>query len=170
MYERKVYYNLKRIVHIPEVAAELHQDVFLKIWNKRDFIDPYRPFEGFLVSVARNCAIDFYRKAAKDKQLIDQLALLMTEVHDPIAEFIDLKETSEALEVAINKLPPQRRLVFRKIKLEHQSYENAAMHFGVSVGTIKDHMAKALHFLRNEISDSKLLSLSAVILIFLDKK
>lgn len=159
-YERKVYHNLKRIVHIPEAAAELHQDVFLKVWNKREYLDPDKPFEGFLVHIAKNAAIDFYRKAARDKKLTDQLALQMTELHDPIADIIALKETNSALEEAINKLPPQRGLVFRRIKMEHQSYENAAWHFGVSVGTIKDHMAKALNFLRTEIINSKRFLLS----------
>ncbi|WP_316838945.1 RNA polymerase sigma factor [Pedobacter gandavensis] len=156
-YERKIYYNLRKLVHIPEVVGELHQDVFLKVWNKREELNPDMPFEGFLVCIARNCAIDFYRKAARDKKLTDQLALQMTEVHDPIADSIALKETNQALEDAINKLPPQRGLVFRRVKMEDQSYENAAGYFGVSKGTIKDHMAKALLFLRREITNIKLL-------------
>lgn len=159
-YERKVYYNLKKLVHIPEIVGELHQDVFLKVWSKRESLDPDRRFEGFLVHIAKNCAVDFYRKAARDKKLTDQLALQMTEFHDPIDDIIALKETNRALETAINKLPPQRGLVFRHIKMEHQSYENAAWHFGVSLGTIKDHMAKALQFVRREISNSKRLLLS----------
>lgn len=159
-YERKVYYNLKKLVHIPEIAAELHQDVFLKVWNKREYLDPDRSFEGFLVHITKNCAIDFYRKAARDKQLTDQLALQMTELHDPITDSIALKETNHALEKAISKLPPQRGLVFRRIKMEHESYENAAWHFGVSVGTIKDHMAKALQFVRTEVINSKRFFLS----------
>ncbi|WP_316818129.1 RNA polymerase sigma factor [Pedobacter nyackensis] len=163
-YERKVYYNLKKLVHIPEIAGELHQDVFLKVWNKRAYLDPDMPFEGFLVTIARNCAIDFYRKAARDKLLTEQLALLMTEFHDPISEIIALKETNKVLEMAISKLPPQRGLVFRRIKMENQSYENTARHFGVSIGTIKDHMAKALQFVRAEISNSKLILLPAFII------
>lgn len=163
-YERKVYYNLKKIVHIPEIAAELHQDVFLKVWNKREYLDIETPFEAFLLTIARNSAIDFYRKAARDKKLTDQLILLMTEVYDPIADIMALKETSSALETAISKLPPQRRLVFRRIKMENESYESTAKHFGVSIGTIKDHMAKAIHFLRTEISDSKLLTFPVVII------
>lgn len=159
-YERRVYYNLKKLVHIPEIAAELHQDVFLKVWNKREYLDSERPFEGFLIHIAKNCAIDFYRKAARDKRLADQLALQMTELHDPIAERIALKETNHALEKAISKLPPQRGLVFRRIKMEHESYENAAWHFGVSIGTIKDHMAKALQFVRTEVMNSKRFLLS----------
>lgn len=160
VYERKVYYNLKKLVHIPEIVAELHQDVFLKAWTKRTFLDPDKPFEGFLVHIAKNCAIDFYRKVARDQKLREQLVLLMTELHDPIADIIALKEINEELENAINKLPPQRGLVFRRIKMECQSYENTAGHFGVSIGTIKDHMAKALNFLRTEITNSKRFLLS----------
>lgn len=163
-YERKVYYNLRKIVHIPEIAAELHQDVFLKVWKKREYVDPEISFESFLITITRNCAIDFYRKAARDKNLMDQLVLSMTEIYDPIADIIAFKETSIALEAAIDKLPPQRRLVFRRIKMEHESYENTAKHFGVSVGTIKDHMAKAMLFIRNELSDSKLLTLPVFVI------
>lgn len=163
-YERKVYYNLRKLVHIPEILGELHQDVFLKVWNKREELNAELPFEGFLVAISRNCAIDFYRKAARDKKLTDQLALMMTELHDPIADTIALKETRQALEDAINKLPPQRALVFRKVKMEDQSYEHAAWHFGVSKGTIKDHMAKAMTFLRREISNSKIFFLVTMII------
>jgi RNA polymerase sigma-70 factor (family 1) len=154
-YQRKVYHGLKRLVHSPEVTAELHQDVFLKIWNRRGQLDADLPFEAFLISVAKNTAIDFYRKAARDKKLLDQLVHSMTEIYDPITALMERKDNHEILENAINKLPPQRQLVFRFIKLEHQSYENAAAHFGVSVGTIKDHMAKAMSFLKTEMTGSK---------------
>ncbi|WP_316820383.1 RNA polymerase sigma factor [Pedobacter gandavensis] len=167
VYERKVYYNLRKLIHIPEIVGELHQDVFLKIWNKRIELNEELPFEGFLITISRNCAIDFYRKAARDKKLTDQLALMMTELHDPITDSIALKETSRALEAAIDKLPPQRALVFRKIKLDDQSYEHAAWHFGVSKGTIKDHMAKAMNFLRREISNSRIFFFIALIIFSL---
>lgn len=80
----------------------------------------------------------------------------MTELHDPIATMMDYKDTRQALERAISKLPDQRQKVFRLIKLENQSYEYAAKHFGVSVGTIKDHMAKASRFLQTELSSTHL--------------
>ncbi|WP_051691601.1 RNA polymerase sigma factor [Pedobacter borealis] len=150
-YDKQLFYNILKLVRINEIAAEIHQDVFLKLWTNRSRIDPDRPVTAFLKQIARNMAIDFYRKASRDSSLREQIALTMTEYHDPVNEHILLKETNEALEVAINKLPTQRQKVFRLIKLENKTYEYAAEHFGVSIGTIKDHMAKASRFLKSEL-------------------
>jgi RNA polymerase sigma-70 factor (family 1) len=154
-YERKIFYNLSKLVHSNQTAAELHQDVFLKVWQSRDQINAELPFEAFLVTIAKNIAIDFYRSTSRNKKLMDHLVSLMTEVHDPVTDLMEAKDYQGILEKAVSKLPPQRQLVFRYIKLEDQSYEKAAAYFGVSVGTIKDHMAKAMAFLKEEMKNNK---------------
>lgn len=150
-YDRQMFYAIVKLVRINDVAAEIHQDVFLKMWTHRSQIDVEKPIIAFLRLVARNMAIDFYRKASRDKALQQQLADTMTEIHDPVNDLISGKEVGQAIEDAISKLPPQRQQVFRLIKLENKSYEYAAEQFGVSVGTIKDHMAKASRFLKLEL-------------------
>lgn len=171
-YDRKIYYNLKKIVHLTDVVLELHQDVFLKVWHNREQINVDLPFEAFLVTISKNVAIDFYRKALREKKIMDQLINVMTELHDPVTDFITHKELSGVIEESISKLPPKRQTVFRLIKIEHKTYEYAAKELGVSVGTIKDHMAKATAFLRVEIakSDSKILMLSLISLIKIFQK
>lgn len=151
-YDRQLFYGILKLVKITEIAAEIHQEVFLKLWTNRAQIDPEKPLIAFLTHIAKNMAIDFYRKASRDNLLQQQLVARMTELHDPVNEQIALKEVTYALEQAIQKLPPQRQQVFRLVKLEHKTYEYAAEYFGVSVGTIKDHMAKASKFLRTEIA------------------
>ncbi|WP_316838287.1 RNA polymerase sigma factor [Pedobacter nutrimenti] len=154
-YERKIFYNLSKLVHSNHIAAELHQDVFLKVWQSRSQLNTELPFEAFLVTIAKNMAIDFYRSTSRNKKLMDHLISLMTELHDPITDLMEAKDYRMILENAVSKLPPQRQLVFRYIKLEDKSYENAAVYFGVSVGTIKDHMAKAMAFLKEEMNNNK---------------
>ena len=161
-YKRRIYYNVLKLVRAEDITAELHQDIFLKLWENRNKLDIERPIEALLVMIAKNTAIDFYRKASRDRSLREQLLSTMNESHDPIGALIDYKETSEAIEKAISKLPQQRQRVFRLIKMEHKSYEFAATLFGVSIGTIKDHMAKASRFLQHELSSS-----SDVLLLFM---
>lgn len=74
------------------------------------------------------------------------------EHYDELAEYLDFKETNHFLMVSIEKLPIQRQKVFKYIKLEGKSYEEAAVEFNVSLSTIKDHMTRALRFLREELS------------------
>lgn len=150
-YERRIFYNLLKLVRIKEVAAELHQDVFLRLWLNRGQLDPGRPLMAYLRQIAKNLAIDFYRKASRDQLLQEQLIQTMTELHDPVNDYIENKEIHDALERAISKLPAQRQQVFRLIKMENKSYEYAANHFGVSLSTIKDHMAKASRTLKEDL-------------------
>lgn len=108
-HKRRIFYNTLRLVHDRETAEELHQDVFLKIWERRDTTEPEKSFHFYLTRIAQNLAVDFYRKAARDKRLLEQLIKSAVEHYDPIESELHRKERHEALHHAIVKLPPQRQ-------------------------------------------------------------
>lgn len=151
-HKARIFRNIRKLVRSEAIAAELHQDIFLKFWLYRERIDADQPIEAYLVTIAKNVAIDFYKKAAKEKALQDQLMATMTVYHDELTAQVDFKDTRAILEAVIAQLPPQRQQVYRLVKLEQKTYEEAAAHFSVSVGTIKDHMAKAAKFIQAEFS------------------
>lgn len=151
-YSRSVFARLKSLVHDQEITEELHQDAFLKLWENRAALNESVPVQAILMRTAKSIAIDYYRKAIRDKKLKSQLISTATELYDHLAELIDFQETNTAINTAISKLPPQRLKIFTLIKLEGKSYEYAASQYGVSLSTIKDHMAKAMKFLRDEMA------------------
>lgn len=151
-YSRPVFSRLKSLVHEQSITEELHQDTFLKIWESRASLNTEIPFQAILMRTAKSTAIDYYRKAVRDEKLKAQLISTATELYNHLDEFIDFKDTNTAINSAISKLPPQRLKIFTMIKLEGKSYEYAASEFGVSLSTVKDHMAKAMKFLRDEIA------------------
>lgn len=53
---------------------------------------------------------------------------------------------------AIDRLPPQRRLVFRMCRLEGQTYDEVARNLGISRNTVKEHMVSALKSFREYFS------------------
>lgn len=144
--------KLKKLVHIPEVAEELHQDVFLKIWEQRQNLPLDVPLRAVVFRTAKSIAYNFYRKAANDKKLRGQLIISSTELYDQLEELINFKDTNEMLLSAVYKLPPQRQKIFTSVKIEGKSYQDVATEFGVSLSTVKDHMAKALRFVRDELA------------------
>lgn len=144
--------KLIRLVHINEVAEELHQDVFMKVWEQRESLPIDIPIQAILFRKAKSLAYNFYRKAALDKNLHERLIASSTELYDELEEHLNFKETNELIMAAIAKLPEQRQKVFTRIKLDGKSYEEVAAEFDVSLSTIKDHMTKALKFLRTELS------------------
>lgn len=150
-YKRPIYYNLHKLVHLREVAEELTQDTFLKVWQQRRILDVEKSFQAFLRRIAGNLAVDFYRRAAQDKKLREHLLNFATEHYDPVEIHMNLRENHTAIHVAMEKLPPRRREVFALCKLEGKSYAEAAQLLGISAGTVNDHIVKATKFLREEL-------------------
>lgn len=150
-YATTIFLKLKRLVFLPEIAEELHQDIFLAIWNEREELPIDIPFQSILHRKANNYTADFYRKVSRDNKLYEQLIAVSTELYDELAEQLDFKETNTILMAAISKLPDQRKKVFLRVKIDGKSYEEVAEEFGVSLSTIKDHMTRALKFVRTEL-------------------
>ncbi len=164
-YALHVARKIKRLIRIPEVTEELHQEVFLRVWEQRESLQSENPFLPLLLHIARNISIDYFRKAARSKRFQLQVIQTFTEQHSDVEEHIMFNETRATINKAIEKLPPQRLKIFTLCKLEGKSYEEAAASLGVSRSTVKDHMHRAMRFLRNEISQQQDPNLLIVLLI-----
>ena len=168
LYERyalQVAYKIRRLIKLPEVTEELHQEVFLRVWEQREQLYPENPFLPLLLHMARNISIDYFRKASRSKQFQQQAIQVVMEQHCDVEQRMAFQETQTALNRAISKLPPQRLKIFTMCKLEGKSYEEAAAFFGVSLSTVKDHMHRAMRFLRKELSQYQDPNMLAILLI-----
>jgi RNA polymerase sigma-70 factor (family 1) len=152
IYSTRLIKKLLRLVKDEEIAKEILQDVFLKIWERRKTIDPARSFPSLLFRITENLVIDFFRKAATDKKVMDYLISISTELYSGADEALEKRDEFMALEEAIMKLPEQRRRIFRLCKLEGKSYEEVATLLGITSGTVNDHMVKAMRALRKHFT------------------
>lgn len=153
-YRSRIYYNMIKIVRSEAVAEELLQDVFLKVWELRDRIDPDQSFNAFLFRISGNLAIDFYRREAR-RRIMDATVLLVNEEeYDHVQQYIDFKEAETLLGDAIARLPPQRQRVFRMCRIEGKSYEEVANLLLISRKTVQDHMVKANQWLRDSLRNN----------------
>src|SRR3546814_9878698 len=67
-HKRRIFFNLLKLVHVYAVAEELHQEVFLKVWEHRAAVDSESPLVAYFSRIARNLAVDFYlRVVSYDK-------------------------------------------------------------------------------------------------------
>ncbi|MBL4678576.1 MAG: sigma-70 family RNA polymerase sigma factor [Mucilaginibacter sp.] len=145
---RKVYYLTKSA----EIAEELTQDVFLKIWERRELVDPERSFGAFLHRIAQNLIIDLYRRLAHDRVLRDHLISSVSELYDPAAADTDRQWIQQALE----SLPAQRKKVMALVKIEGRSYQEVSDLLGVSTSTIRDHVVKGTKSLKAYLVNNEL--------------
>src|SRR5689334_19384443 len=74
-YHAGIYRYLLTFVKIPSISEDLTQEVFLKIWEARYRIKIHSSFAAYLFRSSRNTAIDFLKKVAVDRKLINEIIL-----------------------------------------------------------------------------------------------
>lgn len=154
-YSPRIYGNLKKLLKSDYLTEELLQDVFVKVWDKRQDLDPERSFRSYLFRIAENQVYDFFRKAARDKRLEAYLVNAASEFYSHVEESLYRKESAAMINKAIAQLPPKRRHIFTLCKLEGRSYEEVSLLLGVSTSTINDHVVKASRTVRDYLLLSK---------------
>jgi RNA polymerase sigma-70 factor (family 1) len=166
-YKLRIAGNLVKLLKSEELAEELLQDLFLKIWDTRAQLHPDKSFRSYLFRVSENMVMDVFRKAARDKKLQAKLMSLQTEYYSHIEEDIIALQENRLLESAIALLPPQRRQVFTLCKLEGKSYKEVSEILDISPSTINDHLYKANRFLKQQLNPASGLALFALTMAIL---
>ena len=149
LYSRQLFHKIFRMVNDEDTAKELLQDLFMKIWEIRQQVDPAKSFKSYLYTIGVNLVYDHFRKAAKDKRLASHLLAVAIDQYTHIEESVISKDNMNLIKNAVDKLSPQRKKVFILCKLEGKSYEEVSKELHISTSTIHDHMVKANYAVRN---------------------
>ena len=151
LYGERLLAYLIKLLKLEDIACEVLQEVFIKVWHNRQHIDVKQSFRPYLFRIAENCAYDFFRKVARDKKLQEELIRNACKDYSPVEEDLLTKEKSYLLQEAIDALPPKRREVFQLVKIEQRSYEEVSHMLHVSVSTVNDHIVKATKSIRENL-------------------
>jgi len=150
-------------------AKELLQDVFFKVWTRRELIDPKQSFRSYLFQIAKYTVYNFMRKKNLDKQVQDYMRQHQSEGYSHIEEELYEQESEAWLTQAIEQLPSRRQHIFRLCKIEGKSYAEVSEMLGVSTSTINDHIVKATKFIKEKYQDQGNVLLLISFCLLLDK-
>lgn len=166
-YSKPLFLKMLRMVNDEEIAKEMLQDLFMKIWETRLMIDTSRSFRSYLYVIGVNLVYDHFRKAAKNKLLASHILLMADEAYLHTEEEIISKENMELIRTAVDQLPPQRKKIFILCKFEGKSYNEVSKELHISTSTIHDHMVKANYVVRNYLRNHPdLAAYSLAVLVF----
>lgn len=159
----KVFRFLLRHTADHQEAEDLAHDVFLKFWRYRDRFSSEIPSDAQLLHIARQTVINRYRREALKREAITQQNPTYWTSTDEAELGVREADVAEALQEALNCLPPKRREIFEKSRFQVMSYDEIATDMGISKSTVENQMVKALKFLRERLAHlSYLLLLMAV--------
>jgi RNA polymerase sigma-70 factor (ECF subfamily) len=144
---RRVFGLAYRFTGRVDEAEDLTQEVFVKVYQT---LGRYResdgPFGGWLMAVARNHAIDNYRRRKQERlRRADDPAVLETVAardEHPIAG-LEREERSRLVHSGLRALPPDLRLPLVLCDLQGLPYEEIASALGIPLGTVKSRINRA---------------------------
>jgi RNA polymerase sigma-70 factor (ECF subfamily) len=140
-----------RFVRNLQVAENIVQDVFVKIWHNRDRLDPLLNVKAYLYKAVKNQALQHLRHL-KIENRQDEVPDFKCTGSSP-EEALHAKEIAEALDRAVSELPPHRRAIFTLSKFDHFTYAEIAEMQNISIKTVETQMGRALKFVRRRLKE-----------------
>ena len=142
-------YSAYRIVQDKDIAEDIVQDVFYKLWEKKDSLVIHTSLKAYLFQSTIHQSINYNRKYQNTLSRELQFGMQTGIDVNSTEQALDFKEASSRVEAAIRALPEGCRTVFLLSRYEHLSYKEIADTLNISVKTVENQMTKALKHLRN---------------------
>lgn len=159
-YADLMYGNALRFTKSPELAQELTQELFIRLWLKRDKLLAVEHFDAYLFTIARNLIRDALRK----KVLVTENAEFLTAYFEDAAltpqARLEYRQLESRVNAAIAALPEQVQTVFRLSRVEGMTHDQIAETMQISKTSSKTYMVRALLAIRKSLgTDSARLGL-----------
>lgn len=152
---RKVYNLAYRLSMNKQDAEDLTQEAFYRAYRNFNDFEGDRPFENWIFRIVTRLFLDLNRARKRRVQTVsydapkrpdgsDDLLLVEAADQSPNAEQILVNETmSEELEMALNTLKPEQRMLVILADVEQMPYNEIAQVAGVPVGTVRSRLHRA---------------------------
>ena len=143
----------KRLLHFAtvltrsaELAEEIVEDTFVKLWSKREDIGNITNLNVYLYVAVKNRSLNAIARKAKELIHIpfDHLEIdISQDTTDPYSLLIT-SEMMQRMHQAVEALPPRCKMIFKLIRQDGLSYKEVADILNISVNTIDLQMAIAV--------------------------
>ena len=163
-YQRPVFSLVYRMVRDRELAEDLAQETFIKVFNHLGSYNPSYKFSSWIFKIASNLAIDSLRRkelatvsidGSRHAQTVDEVesTRITVESHDENPEeALEAKQLGQEIEVAISALRPEYRTAILLRHVEGRPYEEISEIMGIPLGTVKTYIHRARGELRESLS------------------
>jgi RNA polymerase sigma factor (sigma-70 family) len=147
-----LYGVILRIVKKDEVAEEVMQDVFLKIWERFESYDASKGrLFTWIVNIARNQAID----KTRSKEIVkDQKTGGFEKVVNRVdrTEYIEQNVEAIGVKEVLQQLPEEQRFIVDYLYLKGYTQSEVAEEFNIPLGTVKTRLRLAMQRLRASLA------------------
>jgi RNA polymerase sigma-70 factor (ECF subfamily) len=125
-----------------DLASDIVQEVFMRLWQNRDTLDQNLSIKAYLYRCSQNNLIDYFRKKNTQQKFLEGNP--STNLYTQIDETFDVEES---IRDALQKLPVELRIVFLMSRFDGLKNKEIAESLEISIKTVESRMTKALKHL-----------------------
>ena len=144
--------NLYRYVSLffPDKAAaeEIVQDIFIKIWEKREQLAGVKSFRQYLFKAAKNHLLNAIRNEQIKHKVLGHLQQRAEVAAADTQNRVDYRAYAQAVEKAVGLLTPKRKRIFQLSVHEGYSLDEIAGTLRISKPVVKKQLYAAYDFVR----------------------
>lgn len=152
-YARHVYGLSLRLVKSPEMAQDLTQEIFVKIWLKREVLAEVLEFRPWLNTVAKNAGRDYLRKKVLAPENDAYLSGFFSDMAPSAEEQLAFKQLENAVKEAVDQLSPQLKTAFTLSRFQGLTHQEIALQMNITPTTSKSHLVRALAIIRKYLAE-----------------
>ncbi len=166
-FQKKVFYLALDMAGNPVDAEDISQEVFLKVYRSFSTFRKGAKLGSWLYRITYNASIDHLRrKGAAPEAVTDELiesaggseaGLPRRGAADPAAD-LESQQIQDRIARALEKVSPQEKAVFVLRHYEDLMLKDIAESLGLSVGSVKSYLFRAVRKLRQELGTTALIS------------
>ena len=139
--KNRLYRFANRLVkNVPE-AEDIVQEVFMRLWSRRERLNEYRSIEAFAMTITKNLCLD---KLKSKRNKTDEL----TERNEQISEttpykMLELNDSYNKVQEIIQTLPEQQKMIIHLRDIEEYEFEEIAEVMNLTINTIRVNLSRA---------------------------
>ena len=140
-YHQQLGTHIFRITNSMDLAEEIVQDVFLKIWINREVLSGVHNFKAYLFVISKNHTLNCLRKLSRQRHHLniceEKYMMSLT------ADSEDSNSYHTILDQAIDRLPPQQQRVYLLSRHQRLRYAEVANRMNISHESVKKYLSIA---------------------------
>lgn len=130
-----------------EDAEDAVQDIFMRFWQKKEYLNSNADYKPYLFRIARNSLVNVIRSSSG--KIIGQINNSRHPSSLATQEVVEFNELSRFAREAIDKLPPKRKLVFDLRRNQGFTKHQIAREMGISITMVEKQLKLANTSIRN---------------------
>ncbi len=154
------------ILKDPDIAEDIVQDVFIKLWAKRAEIRFSPAIRAYLFTATKHACLNHIDKRQRRSELLNIYLEGMTAYAENVDAHIHYQDLQQKVAGAIDDLPPRCKEVFVLSRSHFKSHQEIADELGISIKAVEQHIGKALKSLRVSLKDYLLPAIMVALKIF----